>query len=92
MAVLVNRHRDVMRLLARLIARDEILAPILDPLDRPTELDRGEAHQQVLRVQLAAHAEAAANVPLEKVDAGGIPLKHSRKDIAVGVRPLGRAV
>ena len=57
-------HLDLVGDLARVVGRHEVLAPALDPLDRPAELHGGERHQDVLGIELAAHAEAAADVDL----------------------------
>ena len=50
--------------LARVVGGHEVLAPRLDPLHGPAELHRGQRHEDVLRVELAADAEAAADVDL----------------------------
>jgi hypothetical protein len=36
-----RRHLDVPHLVARLRSGDEVLAPVLDPFQRPAELRRG---------------------------------------------------
>ena len=68
-AVLVDRGAQLVALLARMVGGDEMLVPVLDPFDRPAEPQRGEADQHVLGIELAAHAEAAADMALEQMDA-----------------------
>ena len=60
----VDRGADVVMLLARVISRDQVLAAILDPFHRTLKPQRGEAGEYVLRIEFAAHAEAAAGVAL----------------------------
>ncbi len=61
-AVGIDSGADAVALLARVIGADEMLAPVLDPLDRPPEPHGGDAHQHILRIELAAHPEAAAHM------------------------------
>ena len=60
--VAIHCRSDPVVLFPRLIGGHQMLAPILDPLDRPAKLEGGEAHQKVFRVQLAAHAEAPTDM------------------------------
>ena len=55
---------DVMVLVARMIGGDQMLAAVLDPFHRPLEAHRRDADQDVLGIDLAADAEAAADVRL----------------------------
>ena len=55
-------------LLARMVGRDQMLAPILDPFDRLLELQRGGADQHVFRIHFAADAEAAADIAFVKLN------------------------
>ena len=64
----VDRGADAVDLVARMVGGDEMLAPVLDPLDRPAEAERGERHEHVLRVELAADAEAAADMALVEME------------------------
>ncbi len=48
--------------------RHEMLAPILHPFDRAAELAGRKGDQKILRIELAARPEAAADVELEIVD------------------------
>ncbi len=68
-----------MRLLARMVGGDQVLAPVLDPLYRPLEFQRRGTDQHVLRVKLAADAEAAADVALVKLHGIAWPAKHLRQ-------------
>ncbi len=43
----------------------QVLAAVLDPLDRPAGRARRERDQEILRIEFAAHAEAAADVVLD---------------------------
>ena len=47
---------------ARMVGREEMLAPILDPLHRAIKLAGQRRDKQVLRIELAANAKAAARV------------------------------
>ena len=57
-------------LLARMVRRDQMLAAVLDPFHRHAEPQRGEAHQHVLGIELAADAEAAADMTFVEVHGG----------------------
>ncbi len=46
-----------------------MFAAIFDPLHRPIQPARGERHQEILGVKLAALTEAAADIELDHVDA-----------------------
>ena len=63
-----KRHLEVAFGLARMSDRHEVLAPVLDPFDRMVEFARGEGDQEILGIELAARAEAAANVVFDIVD------------------------
>src|SRR5262249_36872257 len=54
---------------ARVVGRHQILTPVLDPFDRPAEKAGRERDQEILRVELPARAEAAADVVLDQADA-----------------------
>ena len=68
----IDRGADLVPLLARMIGGDQMLAPVLDPFHRPAEPQRGEADQHVLGIELAADAEAAADMAFEQM--------HGRRD------------
>ena len=91
-AVAVDRGAHVMLLLARMIGGNQMLAAILDPFDRPPQAQRRGAYQHVLRINLAADAEAAADMPFVEVNRRGRASKHPRDLVAVPVRHLGGAM
>jgi hypothetical protein len=71
--LVIERHNDAIRidagaqpvaLLTRMISGDEMLAAVLDPFDRAHQPHRGDAHQHILGIKLAAHTEAAAHMGL----------------------------
>ena len=77
---------------ARVIAGEQVLAAVLDPFHRPAELARRERDQEILRIELAAHAEAAADVGLDHGD-GVLGEAHLlRQDGAVVEGHLGGAM
>jgi hypothetical protein len=63
-SVAVDARLDPVGLLARVVGADQVLAPVLDPFDRAPEPQRRDADQHVLRIELAADAEAAADMRL----------------------------
>ena len=77
-AVGVDGGADAVQLLARVIGRDQMLAPVFDPFHRPVEFPGGDADQHVLRIKLAADAEAAADMGLVDVDRARRKLEHAR--------------
>ncbi len=91
-AVGLDRRANAMQLLARVIGGDQVLAPVLDPLHGPAEPHRGDADQHVLRIELAADAEAAADMGLEHMDRGRRDAEHAREQLANAMGHLGRAV
>ncbi len=88
----IDRDAGVMVLLARVVGRHQMLAPILDPFDRAAQPQRGEAHQKILGVKLAADAETAAGIALLQHDRGGGAAEHAGQCVAVAMRHLGRAI
>src|SRR5213075_2200470 len=75
-----------------MIRRDHMLASILDPFHRLAELARGERDEKVLRIELAAHAERAADIGLDHVDGlDRYAAEHLRKRAPVLEIYLGRA-
>ena len=53
---------------ARVVGGSEMLAAVLDPLHRTAGEARRERDQEVLRIEFAARAEAAADVVLDHAD------------------------
>ena len=90
-AVAVERDLEIAFGLARMGDRHEMLAPVLDPFHRTAELARRERDQKILRIELAARAEAAADVVLDVVDRLFRQPHHRRHGAAVEERQLGRA-
>ena len=88
----IDRRADAVELLARMIGGDEMLAPVLDPFHRPAETHGGDADQDILGIELAANAEAAAHMRFVHVDRGGRALEHARQQVAIAMRDLGGAV
>ena len=58
----IDPGAHLVALFARVVGGNEVLAPVLDPFDRPAEPHRGAAHQHVLGIKLAAHPEPAADM------------------------------
>ena len=79
-------------LLARLIGRHQVLAAILDPFHRAAQPQRRDADQNVLRIDFAAHAEAAADMAFVQMHARWLAAEHSGERVAVPMRYLGGAV
>ena len=53
---------------------------------------RGDADQHILRIDLAANAEAAADMPFEKMNRRRAAPKHARDLVPVPMRHLGGTV
>lgn len=90
-AVVFERDFHIAFGLARVGDRHEMLAPVLDPLDRVTEAARGKRHQEILRVEFAACAKSAADVVFDVVDRGLRQLHHGGQRAAIEERQLGSA-
>jgi hypothetical protein len=91
-AVGINRHPHMVALLTRMVRSHQVLAAVLDPFDRVTEPECGEADQEVLGVKLAANAEATAGVALFQHHSGGAATEETGERVAVAVRHLGGSV
>ena len=77
--------------LARVIDRREMLEAVLDPAHGPLQPQRQPGDQEILGIELAPRAEAAADVGLgEAQDALG-HLQHGGEHAAIGMRHLGGA-
>ena len=83
-----SSHIDV----ARVIGRDQMLAPVLDPFHRPADGLRCERNEEILRIELAAHAEGAADVALDHGDGVFRERKLRREDTPDGEGDLGGAI
>ena len=86
----VRRGGDFKDGLARMVDRGEMLVAILDPADRPPQTRGKPRDQKVFRIELSAHAEAAADVRLDEADRRLPHSQHPSKQRPIGVRNLGR--
>jgi len=57
--------RDVVHLLARMVAGAKMLFPILGPGDRAAKANGAKRDQEVFRIELAADAEPATNMEFD---------------------------
>ena len=74
-----------------MVRGDQVLAAVLDPFHRAVELSRRERNQEIFRVELAAHAEATADVGLDHGDGVLGKTQLLRQDAAVVEHHLGHA-
>ena len=58
----VDRDLHVPVLVALLLGGEEVLAPVLDPFDRPAQRQRRRGERAVFGIEAALRAEAAADV------------------------------
>ena len=91
-ALFIDRDAGVVMLLARVIGRHQMLAPVLDPFDRAAEPHCGETDEEILRVELAPDAEAAAGIAFLEHHPGRTAAEHAGERVAVAVRHLRGAV
>ena len=91
-AVLVARDLQFAFGITGMIGGEQMLAPILDPLHRPAAEARRERDQEVLRIELAARAEAAADVVLHHADGAFRQTEMFCQHAPVEERDLGGAV
>ena len=87
----VESDLDLVVLLPRVVGGHEVLAAILDPLHGPAESHGRPRDHEILRVELAAHAEAAAYLQLDEVDQVLGMAEEVGEDAPVEVRHLGHA-
>ena len=88
----IERGARVVALLARMVGGHQMLAPVLDPFDRPPQSHRGEADEKILGVELAANPEPAAGIAFLQHHRRRAAAEHARQRVAVAVRHLGRAI
>src|SRR6266481_5277261 len=88
----VDCRLEQVSLLARVVGGDQVLPPIFDPLNRPTQTQSRQAHQYILRIQFPTDSEAAADVPLIKMKALRAPPQHHGHGVAIPMRFLRRPV
>jgi hypothetical protein len=87
----IEADLDVVILLARVVGGHQVLAAVLDPLDGTVQAHGRPRHDQVLRVELAAHAEAAADLQLHELDQVLGMSEQIGQHAPVEVRDLGHA-
>ena len=90
-AVALAGDLDVACRLARMVDRHQMLAAVLGPFHRPADMTRGERNEEILRIKLAARAEAAADVVLHHVDGVFGEAHLLGQDAAVEEQHLGGA-
>ena len=66
LSVVAERDRNLVHLLARVVGSTQVLLTVSGPADRPAKAQGTERDQEVLGVDLAAGAEAAADVELDQ--------------------------
>jgi hypothetical protein len=54
-----------------MVHRGQVLAPVLDPADRAADMPGGKRDQEILGIELAAGAEAAADIVFDQIDMRG---------------------
>ena len=90
-AIGIERGLDFPVLVALLGAGGEMLAPVLDPLDRPAEQQRGKRDGDLLGIGDELGPEPAADRRRHHADAPRLATQHAGDQIAPGMRRLGRA-
>ena len=85
------RNLEVAVDFARVIGRHQVLAAILDPFDRAADMAGRERDEKILGIELAAHAEAAADIELDHVDGLLGKPQHGREHATVEEQDLGGA-
>ena len=83
----LQRTHDV----ARVVGRHQVFLAVLDPFDRAARAAARDRNQVVLGVELAARAEAAADIELDQLDRGVRQAEGPDEDPLVEIRHLGRA-
>ena len=71
----INRGPDAVDLFARMVGRNQVFTPILNPFDRPAKSQCGSADQNIFGVELPTDAEPATNVTLVKLNGIRRPLQ-----------------
>ena len=77
--------------LARMVHAHEVLAAVLRPFHGTSAVARSERNEEILRVELAARAEAAADVVLHDLDRAFVEAQLLRQGAAVEEQDLGAA-
>ncbi len=86
--VAVDRDLHVPILVALLLGGEEILAPVLDPFDRPLQRERRGGKRAVFGIEAALRAEAAADVGRDDAQLMIRPVHEIEQHLLVPVRPL----
>ena len=89
-AAIVERDLDVPVLVALLMGGDEILAPVLDPFDRPAELEGGRRERAVFGIEGAFRTEATADIGRHDTDLMVAEIEQIEKHPLVAKPGLGR--
>jgi hypothetical protein len=88
-AVFVERKLGLDGEIARLIVAEERFVPLDDPFHRPAELARRPGHERKFRVDHAAGAEIAADVPHQHAD---LVRRHAENGGKIGLQPHRAAI
>jgi hypothetical protein len=91
-AVALAGDFDIDLRLAGVVHGHQVLAPVLDPLHRTVAETRGKWNEEILRIEFAARAEAAADIVLHHLDGFLRQADLAGEDAAVEERHLGGAV
>src|SRR6516165_8785939 len=91
-ALTIDRRADPMALLAGVVGGHQVLAPVLDPLDRAPEAQCSEGDQYILGIELAADAEAAADMAFAQMHRDGTAPEHAGEHVPGCMRHLGGAM
>src|SRR5712691_218811 len=86
-----RRAPDVQCLATRVVDGEEVLAAGLDPLHGSAGEDGREGDEKILGIELAASAEASADIALDEMDLPFAEAEHRAEHGAVEVRDLGRS-
>ncbi len=84
----VDRDLHVPVLVALLLGGDEVLAPVLDPLDRAAHRQRGGGERAILGIEAALRPEAAADVGRDDAQLMVGPVHQVEQHALVAMRPL----
>ena len=88
----VDCGANLVLLLTRMVGGDQVFAAVLDPFHHAVESFGGDTNQDVLRIKLAADAEAAADMRFVNVNRTRRNVEHPRQQFLIAMRHLGGAV
>ena len=89
-AVVLVAHLDLVHLLPTVRSGDEVLGPVLDPLDRALQPVREQRDRQILRIQVVLGPERAADVGDDDAHVPRRETGKQRDEVPDRVRALGR--